>query len=136
MCTVYEPAVRLAKRAQSALPEAREKAPTWAATAAISAGFEFVPQPVFEATRVPAESYTLSVGWARTPVTPYWVRAGPSARMRRLSVPEPEMYRPGIRMLAPVPTTARVEMLVSRTAEPTTTALLTTVATEFEMATE
>src|ERR1700722_18505152 len=96
--------------AQSALPGVRAKAPTCAETVVIWAGFEFVPQPVLDATNVPAELNTLSVGCARTPVTPYWVREGPSPRMRRVSVPEPEMYRPGIRMLPPVPTMALVEM--------------------------
>src|SRR5665213_114476 len=104
-------------RAQSPLFGARANAPTEAETVAIWAAFVFVLQPVLVAISVPVESYTPRMGWARTPLTPYWVRAGASARMRSVSVPLPEMYRPGIRMLAPVPTCARVEMLVSRAAE-------------------
>src|SRR5208283_5249423 len=77
-------------------------------------GLVLVPQPVFEATVVPPLFMTVRLGVARTPPTPDWVRPGPSARMRRLSVPPPPMTKPGIRMLAPVPTMARVEMLIRR----------------------
>ena len=75
----------------------------------------FVPQLVFEATIVPALLMTARLGMARAPPTQNCVRAGPSARMRRLSVLLPPMKMPGIRMLAPVPTMARVKMLMIRT---------------------
>src|ERR1017187_8514071 len=101
-------------RAQSALPEVNAKAPTEAAVLAMSAGLELVPQTVLEAITVPELLNTLRLGSARAPPTPNCVRLGPSARMRSVSVPLPLITNPGISMFAPVPTSARVEILMRR----------------------
>src|SRR5208283_654141 len=71
-------------------------------------------QPVLDAITFPALSKTLRLGCARAPGTPNCAKPGPSARIRRVSVPLPPMTKPGIRMLAPGPTCARVEMLTRR----------------------
>ena len=107
--------------ALSALPGAKEKAPTDAATLAIWAGFEDVPQPVLLAMVFPWVSKTVRMGCARVPATPNPASDGPSARMRSVSLPLPLITKPGIRMLAPVPTTARVEMLMRRALPPSAT---------------
>ena len=101
--------------AQSALPAGRAKAPTRLETEAISAGLGFVPQPVLVATTELSEALvTVRVGVARTPVSPKFESTGPSPRMRSVSMPGPATTKPGIRMLPPVPTWARVEMLMRR----------------------
>src|ERR1035441_8323724 len=101
-------------RAQSALPEVSAKAPTEAAVLAMRPGLELVPQTVLEAITIPELLNTLRLGSARAPPTPNCVRLGPSARMRSVSVPLPLITNPGISMFAPVPTSARVEILMRR----------------------
>ena len=99
--------------ALSALPDVRANAPTDAAVLAIWLELEFVPQLELEATVVPVLLITVRLGWAKTPVTPNEVRLGPSARTNNSSLPLPPMTKPGISMLLPVPTGARVDMLIS-----------------------
>src|ERR1035438_6742771 len=56
----------------------------------------------------------LRLGCARAPGTPSGVRPGPPARIRRDSVPLPVITKPAIRIFTPVPTCARVEILMRR----------------------
>ena len=100
-------------RPQQEPPPEAPAAPEAAALRSVP-GLALVPQPVFEAIMVPAPLNTLRLGWARTPVTPNWVRAGPSARTRSCSLLLPVMAKPGMMMLPPVPTCARVEIFVRR----------------------
>src|ERR1035438_10461866 len=92
--------------ALSALPEANAKAPTDAPALVIWAGLVPVPQPVLEAITAPELSKTLKLGCARAPETPNPVRAGPSPRASNCSEPVPAITKPGMMILAPVPTRA------------------------------
>ena len=67
---------------------------------------------MFVATWFPAESTRLSEVWASGPETPYWERVGPTARTSSFSDCSPPTTIPAISTDEPVPTNARVEMLV------------------------
>src|ERR1017187_463074 len=85
-------------------------APTEAAEVLISV---FPPQPLFDTGSVfPAEG--LSSGSESVPDTPSGASAGPEARMRTVREVEPPTTKPAIRMLPPVPTWTRAEMLTIR----------------------
>ena len=70
-----------------------------------------MPQPVLVAITLLFESYTVRTGWARNPLTLKFARVGPTARTSTVAVWVPWTTKPAIRMFAPVPTCARVEML-------------------------
>lgn len=73
----------MTRRAESALPSGKAKAPTCWAAARISATLAAVLQPVFENRGRPAPSKSERMGRARVPVSPKAVRAGPAVDCRR-----------------------------------------------------
>src|SRR5580658_4639711 len=110
------------RTAESALPVASGNAPTEAAAFAIAGAFGAVPQAVFVASRSPDESKTDKLGCAsRLPASPYWERAGPSARRSTCSCvfADPETTKPSISTLEPGPTMLRPDTFVSRSEPPT-----------------
>ncbi len=121
-CIVYEPGARLRSRAESALGLGRAKAPDCAVAAAIAGALPPVVHPVFVAIGAPEVSKTVTTGLARSPLErPYWASVGPTPR-RRTSVCEPAgpaITKPWMRMLAPVPTWARLETFASLPGLPT-----------------
>src|ERR1017187_4569801 len=85
-------------------------APTEAAVAEICG---LPAQPLsLSITAEPEKS--LSWGSGSVPAIPNGARAGPEARMRTVLDVEPPITKPAIRIVPPVPTWARVEMLTSR----------------------
>ena len=73
----------MTRRAQSALPSGKAKAPTCCAAARILATLAAVLQPVLENRGRPAPSKSERMGRARVPVSPKAVRAGPEVDCRR-----------------------------------------------------
>ena len=59
-------------------------------------------------------SKTSNCGFSNTPVTPNWLRPGPTARIKSCTVPDPLRANPAMRMFAPVPTRLRAERLINR----------------------
>jgi hypothetical protein len=97
----YEPGGSVATRALSAELAGSENAPTCenvlAVAAATAACVDDEPrvieelQPLLEAMGLPAESYNVSWGAARTPDTPNGLKPGPTPRTRTVSYELPAM---------------------------------------------
>ena len=67
---------------------------------------------MFEPSTVEPDK-SVSCGLGSVPVTPNGTSAGPDARIRTVSGVEPAITNPAIRMLPPLPTYTRAEMLTS-----------------------
>src|SRR5208283_5253135 len=108
---VYDPADSGSSTAASAEPVGRAKAPTWAKSAE-SAGLPPQAVPVATVKPVPV-STRVSCGRARAPETLKGAApsVGPTPRSTTLLFPEPLITKPAMRMLPPVPTSARAERL-------------------------
>ncbi len=109
----------MAISAESRLPAAKANAPDCVKAALRSAASEppamGVPQLSLLATTIPDESTTDIVGSAKVPGTFRAASAGPAARMRSVRSPVPApIVMPGIMMSPLVPTSPRVERLISR----------------------
>src|ERR1700691_1487179 len=108
---VYAPGGSVTRMAESALAaELQGKAPTAAAALATWA----LPAQAVLLSRTVEPEKSWSSGSDRVPVTPKGTSAGPDARISTVREVVPPIAKPAIRMLPPVPTCTRAEMLTIR----------------------